>query len=246
MNWTSFGAGVAVGAFGVGLIKKLFNAITGAFQGFFKFMMSETRQRFNEDVFKGSFSMERQMQDDFKAFSNPNEARRWLLLNLKKMRYNGILLQGRLFLFQYDEPLTKDQLEYYDTEPLVLSFGLYLAKTGNLVEYGINIHYLPIKIRQAFMTDIFELFRKQYKDEMYSDTPRPVNQFNWEVLRTFVDKYGIDFAVRSYIPERRKNAVLFEYADWGKACMIPSKGFIGTDDRAITRQYKQHLRNAKR
>jgi hypothetical protein len=77
---------------------------------------------------------------------------------------------------------------------------------------------------------------------MYSEEARAINEFNWEVLKSFVDKYHIEFAVRSYIPGRRKNTVYFDYADWPKAILIPSKGYVGTDERALERLYRMHLR----
>lgn len=241
MNWLDFGAGFSLGLLGKSLLKKLFGSLGSAVKGVYKTMIDATKTTFNRSLAEGKFDMHTVLQADFKKYSNKVTLTTWLRSYVKKHSYRGIMVQGHLYYFVYDDPLTKDKLEFYDTSPVVLSFGLYLANTGNLVEYAVNLHYLPQEVREAFMTDIFNLFKKQYKGEMYTSKPRSINEFTWQQLQTFVDKYGIDFAVRSYIPERRKATMVFDYEDWGKACCIQSKQFIGITDRDLKKLYKQHL-----
>lgn len=244
MNLKSFGAGFLAGLAGGTLLRKLLVAAGKGVRGLYQVILDETKQLFNDDVVSGTFDMRKTIESDFQKFRSPSSIRTWLRTYVKKHRYHGIMLQGQLYMYDYD-PLHKDTLEYYDTSPLVLSFGLYYAKTGNLIEYGVNLHMLPIQIRKEFMTDVFNLFKKQYRGQMYSNKPRSINEFSWETLQTFVNKYGIDFAVRSYIVERRKNTIIFDYSDWGKAVMVPSKGYVGTDDKTLIRLYKHYMLQRK-
>jgi hypothetical protein len=131
-------------------------------------------------------------------------------------------------------------LAFYDEKPLVLAFSVSLAGTGNMIQRGINLHMLPKKVREAFIVDIFELFRKQYGGTMYSNKPRKINEFDWQTLQVFVDKYHIDFAVRSYIPERQYGVVYIDYQDWGKA-MALAGAYIGTTEVQLNRMYRQFI-----
>lgn len=254
INWKSVGAGVLVGLASGALLSKLLSRVGNKLLGFFKTIVDATRKEFNEQVEHGNYKFDDDFDAKQKEFSSPAKLQQWLKQQLRQHRYNGILLQGHLYLFNYDNPKTFDALEFYDRSPLVLAFGTYMANTGNLVEYGVNLHYLPAKIRKAFMTDIFELFRKQYKGKMYSNEPRPINEFDWQQLQTFVDKYGIDFAVRSYITTRRTATIAFDYVDWSTAVLVPSAGIMlggravrrSYDDRFLERLYNMHRSNKRK
>jgi hypothetical protein len=243
MQWKQFGSGFLGGLATKTLLAKLLNRAGDAVRGVYKTIVDATKEAFNAKVKDGSFEMSKQLTDDFKVYGSKYAINKWLKKYAPQHAYKGMLLQGHLYMFDYPDPLTKDKLAFYDLSPCVLSFGMYFAKTGNIVEYAVNLHMLPIKVRQDFMTDIFDLFKAKYKSTMYSNSPRPINQFNWQVLKTFVDKYHIEFAVRSYLPERRKNTIIFDYEDWGKAIMIPSKGYVGTNDKELAAMYKLHIRN---
>lgn len=246
MNWANFGAGFLAGLSGKTLLDKLFSLAGRALKGIFKTIIDATKRQFNEDVKSGKFDMRQTIDKDTKTYSRPEELKRWLKGYAKKHAYKGLLIQGHMYYFDYDDPLTKDKLEFYDTSPLILSFGIYYAKTGNIVEYGINLHMLPKNVREAFMIDIFNTYKSLYKSEMYSDKPRSINELDWQSLQKFVDKYGIDFAVRSYIPERRARTIIIDYQDWGKGLCLPSKAFVGITDAQLMKLYKQHLAERKR
>lgn len=213
--------------------------------GVYKVLIDATRSKFNELLKLGGFDIGKSIDGDAARYSNPITQKLWIRRYMQKHSYHGMLIQGQLYYFTYDDPLTKDRLAFYDTTPLVLSFGLNLAGTGNFVEYAINLHMLPMQIRKALLIDIFNLFSKQYKGQMYSTEKRSINEFSWETLQQFVDKYAISFAVRSYIPERRKQTIMFDYEDWGKAVSLPSARFVGITDEQLMRLYKQHVADTK-
>lgn len=245
MKWAKFGAGIVAGIAGVAFIRKLVGGITNAIQGAYRVVLDATRSLFNDDVRSGKFSMPQQIIEDHKTYkNNSRKLQEWFSKYRDTHSYRGILLQGHLFYMQNYDPLLKDKLEFYDTTPLVLSFGVYLAETGNLVQYGINLHMLPREIRERFLVDVFELFKMQYNGEMYTDKPRKINEFSWQTLQVFVDKYQIDFAVRSYIFERMTGVVLFDYQDWGKALALAGN-YIGTNETVLRRMYLQHIRNKR-
>lgn len=246
MNWTSFGSGFAAGLVGGKLLKTIFNGITNAVQGVYRTIVDATRSLFNDSVRDGTFSMPTKIKEDVDEYKgNSKKLRDWFLKYAKTHRYRGIMIQGHLFYMHNYDPLNKHKLPFYDAKPLVLCFGVYLAGTGNLVQYGINLHMLPQQIRVKFLVDVFELFKQKYKGEMYSNKPRKINEFSWETLQTFVNKYHIDFAVRSYIVERMTDVIVFDYPDWGKAVAL-SGAYIGANERELIRMYKEFIVTKKR
>lgn len=240
------GSGIFTSLAGNSLLKQLFSKAGLALKGVYKTIVDATRSAFNREAKRENFSFKQLIEVDARKYSNPITLNTWIKKYAKQHQYYGILLQGQLFYFTYNDPLTKDSLEYYDTTPLVLSFGAYFANTGNIVEYAVNLHYLPKSVREAFLIDVFNMYRNMYKGEMHSSKLRPINAVTWETLKVFVDKYGIDFAVRSYLPERRLHTVSIDYQDWGKAICLPSSKFIGITDEALMQRYKLHLAERKK
>ena len=97
----------------------------------------------------------------------------WLNANVQKLRNarsisNGIvqepgrhvakLEKGKLYFFKYD-PKYKEVLPYYDTFPLVLILEIY---TNGFL--GLNLHYLPIKMRAAFLDQLLQAGKVDYQD----------------------------------------------------------------------------------
>lgn len=57
---------------------------------------------------------------------------------------------GYIYMFRYVPP-DKKELEFYDEFPVIITFGF----SGNVVQ-GINLHYLPIRIRLILLLQILK------------------------------------------------------------------------------------------
>jgi hypothetical protein len=68
----------------------------------------------------------------------------------EEFRQKSKFLLGNLYFFYYD-PKGKDDLPYYDKFPLVLTLERY--NDGFL---GLNLHYLPLKYRVAFLGKLLD------------------------------------------------------------------------------------------
>ena len=77
----------------------------------------------------------------------------------EKTRYKNRVAMGRMYLFNYD-PKTKAELPYYDRYPLI--FPVQGAPGGF---YGINMHYLPYKLRAQLMDALYDLSSNKRYDE---------------------------------------------------------------------------------
>lgn len=66
---------------------------------------------------------------------------------------------GKMYFFFYD-PKTKKDLPYYDTFPLI--FKVANVKGGF---HGINLHYLPYKLRAMLMDSLYDITTNSKYDE---------------------------------------------------------------------------------
>ena len=102
----------------------------------------------------------------------------------KSSALRGRYLFGRLFYYQYDAK-TKDDLPYWDKYPLVFFFnarkgdGLEFGEKGITYLWGLNMHYLPPKLRLL----VFEELVTLRNERSYRAKTRL--KLTWEVLRKF-------------------------------------------------------------
>lgn len=83
------------------------------------------------------------LQDKVRGIKNPTEIGK--SISRERERTRGKWVRGGLYFFQYD-PKLKQTLPYYDIFPLVIMLEKY--NDGFL---GLNLHYLPIMYRAAFL-----------------------------------------------------------------------------------------------
>lgn len=152
----------------------------------------------------------------------------------------ALLQQGFLYTFNYDTPKYESVLDYFDTQPLVISFGPIDTSLGKR-DIGINLHLLPPRIRRVVMYKIFEMYRNTYKDQLFAKDPKTV-QVSWKAIATPLLKYGVAFAVRMYISDLRKNTIRFKYEDWAKAIYLPTKRLAKTTQEELEKLWAQFVR----
>jgi hypothetical protein len=78
---------------------------------------------------------------------------------LKDGQKVGEVKVGHMYHFRYD-PKGKGTLPYYDTFPLIFMVGP--AKKGF---YGINLHYLPPKLRAVLMDNLYTIVSNKRYDQ---------------------------------------------------------------------------------
>lgn len=110
------------------------------------------------------------------------------------------IFPGQLIMFNYFQPKTKDQLQYYDAMPCTIFFGTFNTKEGKRV-IGFNIHYYPPRIRYKVMDKIFEIFKSSYLDSWDKSLTSEIPEFNYHFLIEQLKKAKLEFGVREYIPQ---------------------------------------------
>lgn len=122
------------------------------------------------------------------------------------------MLPGMFAMFGYRTPKYKEHLDYYDATPAVIFFGITRTKDSTIRELGFNLHYFPPFARARIITLVYDVF-KQYYNKYFNDVPsRPNMMVDYKTLKRMLDKYGIGFGLKMYIPVLR-----------GKTYILPTR-----------------------
>lgn len=155
-----------------------------------------------------------------------------------------LLRQGFLYTFNYDTPKYESVLDYFDTQPLVISFGPVETSLGKR-DIGINLHLYPPRIRRIIMYKVFEIYRNLYKDQLFAKNPKEI-PVKWIDLKKPLEKYGIAFGIRMYISELRTNTIQFLYEHWASAIYLPSKRIAKKTQAELEALWAEFVKNQKK
>ena len=189
-----------------------------------------------------------QQKTDLQLETMSKEAYRWLMKNANGLRNpssmsRGIareksrqitkFVTGGLYYFYYD-PKGKDDLPYYDKFPLVLALEKY--SDGFL---GLNLHYLPIKYRVAFLGKLMdyavynaenEIKRVRVTYDILSASKR------FKEFRPCIKRY-LNSHVRSKILAVQPN-------EWDVATFLPVQQFKKATSKEVWEDSVQQIRNS--
>ena len=127
-----------------------------------------------------------------------SSARRYIVENCAVMPPKSIL-PGQLISFNYFEPKTKEELEYYDAMPVTIFFGIVNSKNGRRV-LGFNLHYYPPRMRYKILDRIFEIFKPIYLKSWNDPLKKELSHIDYKMLLEQLTAAKLDFGVRMYIP----------------------------------------------
>lgn len=184
----------------------------------------------------------------FKKTGNPStKALDWyhktVMVDSDLFLKGALLKQGFLYTFNYDTPKYESVLDFFDTQPLMISFGPIETSLGKR-DIGINLHLLPPNIRRIVMYKIFEMYRNLYKDQLFAKNQTTVN-VTWKAIAKPLEKYGIGFAIRMYISDLRKNVIQFRYEQWASAIYLPSKRLAKVTQIELERLWAEYVKKQK-
>lgn len=143
----------------------------------------------------------------------------------RKLAFKGVSYPeiGKLYLFMYHDPETKDTLPYWDKFPIVIPVEYVQLKKGQGF-LGLNLHYLPPNLR-AVLLDILIM---EYKDSAFDGDERRIN-INYSILKSFlqnvpmakqcVKKYYISRIAPSAYSKGKFNEIKPD--DWKFAVTLP-------------------------
>ena len=128
--------------------------------------------------------------------------------------FTSKLTLGEMVMFVYD-PKHKETLPYYDRLPLVLPFNT--AKDGFL---GLNLHYLPPKLRARLLTMLME-----HKTNR-TLTEKTRIAATWQTLNSSAKAPYVSLCVKHYLTKHMKTGFkVIHPSDWANAVMLPTERF---------------------
>lgn len=135
-------------------------------------------------------------------------------ISKEEERYIRTFNKGKMYFFYYD-PKTKEDLPYYDRFPLVLVLELY--SDGFL---GLNLHYLPIKYRLAFMKKLLSF--AQYTQD--GDIKRV--RVTYDILNMSNRFPELKPCIKRYLKGHIKSKLLaIKPEEWDVALFLPIQQF---------------------
>ena len=149
----------------------------------------------------------------------------------EEFRNTTRFIKGGLFFFYYD-PKTKEDLPYYDRFPLVLMLEKY--DDGFL---GLNLHYLPIKYRVAFMNKLLEYGR-------FDEDGDPVRiRITYDILSATKRFKEFRPCIKRYLTSHVKSRILaVQPEEWETAVFLPVHQFKKAKADKVWRDSIQEIR----
>ena len=148
------------------------------------------------------------------------------------------ILPGQLIMFNYFEPKTKEELEYYDAQPCTIFFGVFMTKEHEKRVMGFNIHYYPPRIRYQLMDRVFEIYKSSYTKQWSKPLKKEIPVFYPELFIYQLQKAKLDFGIRMYIPKLMNTITPIPSSMWHKA-VFTEGAFKKRTREAILNYWKQ-------
>jgi hypothetical protein len=119
---------------------------------------------------------------------------------------------GKIYVFDY-EPITKD-LPWFDESPVVLA----IEQKGD-TDLGINLNLLPIQVKEDLLDVLYDRMEGQInnatsgKREENAKRQIPL-RITYDGMKAYLKRFGMDFAIRRYIPSRKTRQTVVSYKKW--------------------------------
>jgi hypothetical protein len=154
-------------------------------------------------------------------------------IGVENFRKNKRFILGGLYHFYYD-PKGKDDLPYYDRFPLVLALEKY--PDGFL---GLNLHYLPIKYRVAFLDKLMDYAILNDENE-----PKRI-RITYDILNASKRFKAFRPCIKRYLNSHIKSKIITVQPDeWEVAIFLPTQLFKGAKPAEVWKESIQEIRNS--
>jgi hypothetical protein len=150
----------------------------------------------------------------------------------------GPLDLGKMYAFRY---FTSQEF-FYDTFPIVIGLGA-INETNQL---GINLHYVPYRIRVSLINDITKSFSDFFESQIQLAGNPNVQRFNRNftydvVMKTLGKKYNLSYAIRQYRLDRMRKPRIIGYEDWYIGVVNDDNFFFGGTIREAQALYYKNI-----
>lgn len=137
---------------------------------------------------------------------------------------------GSMYMFSYD-PKLKEELPYYDKFPMVFITEMY--NDGFL---GINLHYLPPRLRANLMDQLYETTNNQRYDQ------KTKLKINYQTLKRASKFKLFEPCVKKYLYSHVQSKFMYIYpTEWDIALMLPLESFEKLGKQAVWSDSKRKV-----
>ncbi len=158
---------------------------------------------------------------------------------------------GKIYVFEYF-PKYEKELPWFDKNPVVLG----IEQVGKN-DFGINLNLLPVPFRETLLDELFtkmhikvnkeesgiisELFGidNDIKNDALIEKPLKITYVG---MKKYLEKFGYDFALRQYIPSRKKGQAVVSYSKWPEIALCDFMDFNGTNLMKVRILFKDYLK----
>lgn len=172
-------------------------------------------------------------------------AEAWFIESSKNIRegavmtYGGRFRTGMIHVFRYDSPKHEATLEWWDRNPVVLALD---QTEGN--DFGINLNLLPTAFKEDMLDTIYERMAGQIKAKTRTGMAIAQGQIplTYVGAKSFLEQFGLGFAVRQYIPNLKSNQKIVNYDNWARIALCDFIELNGASIGKIRAQFRNHLK----
>ena len=170
-------------------------------------------------------------------------------LSVFALRITDKMQLGKMYRFVYT-PLNKENLNWYDRNPLILFVGRFEFSDSKM-DCGINLNLLPFEVRVFLMDKIFTLFKRKILPQISgrlannAKKQRPLN-IAFEDINRIVKKLFISYAVRFYAPKKRRQTAVISYEHWSKMMLLEIYKFKKTNPNKVYKGYYKFVKKRKK
>jgi hypothetical protein len=158
---------------------------------------------------------------------------------------------GKIYVFEYS-PKYEKQLPWFDEHPVVLA----IEQDGKN-DFGVNLNLLPVPFKERFLDELFTKMNikvEKKESDLISDllgieTPSGINaltekplKITYQGMKKYLEKFGYDFALRQYIPSRKKGQAVVSYSKWPEIAICDFMEFNGTNVMKVRLMFNDYLK----
>jgi hypothetical protein len=151
---------------------------------------------------------------------------------------------GKIYVFKYD-PKYKEELPWFDRNPVVLA----IERVDNN-DLGINLNLLPVPFKEKLLDELFTRMRIKFdKKDTENENSKGADalkekplRITYDGMKVYLEKHGYDFALRQYIPSRKRNQAVVSYSKWPEIALCNFFHFKNTNVMKVRLMFKDYLK----